>query len=343
MRLEDFDYNLPDGFIAQKPVEPRDHSKLMVLDKKTEEIEDRKFYDIIDYFKKGDVLVRNSTKVIPARLLGNKKTGGAAEIFLLNRIDVNNWECLVRPGRRLKEGTKVYFGDDDILVAEIIKRKKNGNRIVKFEYNGIFEEVLDKLGEMPLPPYITRKLKEDEEGKYQTVYAKKGESVAAPTAGLHFTEKLLEKIAKKGVEIVDLYLKVGLGTFRPVKTDKIEDHDMHEEQYEVPEESAKIINKAKKDGRRIISVGTTSLRTLESAVDEKGDLIAKRDSTDIFIYPGYEFKMVDAIITNFHLPKSTLVMLVSAFAGKDFTFRAYEKAVKERYRFFSFGDAMFIK
>ncbi|OQY08713.1 MAG: tRNA preQ1(34) S-adenosylmethionine ribosyltransferase-isomerase QueA [Fusobacteriia bacterium 4572_132] len=339
MKLTEYDYNLPEEFIAQEPVSPRDSSKLMVLNKEKETIEHKHFYDIIDYLKKGDLLVMNSTKVIPARLMGRKKTGGFAEIFLLNRIDINNWECLVRPGRRLKEGTKVYFGKNK-LIATIIKRKENGNRVVAFEYDGIFEEILDELGEMPLPPYIKAELKEKD--RYQTVYAQKGESVAAPTAGLHFTQELLTKIKEKGVEIAEVFLEVGLGTFRPVKTENVLEHQMHEEKYEVPVDAAEKINRAKREGRRVIAVGTTSVRTLESASEKKNEIIAKKESTDIFIYPGYEFKIVDAIITNFHLPKSTLIMLISAFAKKDFIFEAYEKAIKDKYRFFSFGDAMFI-
>ncbi|BDU50248.1 tRNA preQ1(34) S-adenosylmethionine ribosyltransferase-isomerase QueA [Haliovirga abyssi] len=339
MKTTDFEYNLPEELIAQVPIYPRDSSRLMVVDKETEKIENKIFSDIIDYLDEGDLLVRNSTKVIPARLIGNKETGAVVEIFLLNRLDINRWECLVRPGKRVKIGQKIIFKDDS-LTAKVIEIKEDGNRIVEFEYNGVFEEVLDNLGEMPLPPYIKEKLKDA--NRYQTVYAKKGESVAAPTAGLHFTDELLKKIKAKGIEIVDVFLEVGLGTFRPVKAENILEHNMHEEKFEIPIESANKINAAKKEGKRVIAVGTTSVRTLESAANN-GKVMAGENSTKIFIYPGYKFKMVDALITNFHLPKSTLLMLVSAFSNRELMLRAYENAVDEKYRFFSFGDAMFIK
>lgn len=340
MKVTDYDYHLPEELIAQTPVEPRDSSKLLVVDRKNHKLEDKIFRDVIDYFKEGDVLVRNSTKVIPARLFGQKETGGILEVFLLKRIELDTWEVLLRPAKKLKLGQVLYFGENKELKAELLEIREDGNRILKFYFDGVFEEVLDKLGQMPLPPYIRERL--EEKDRYQTVYAQKGESVAAPTAGLHFTEELFAKLKEKGVEIVDVYLEVGLGTFRPVQVDDVLDHKMHSELYEVPAESADIINRAKAEGRRVIAVGTTSIRTLESAVGKDGKVEAKKDDTEIFIYPGYEFKVVDALITNFHLPKSTLLMLVSALAGKDFIFEAYEKAVKDKYRFFSFGDAMFI-
>lgn len=340
MKIIEYDYNLPEELIAQSPLEPRDSSRLMILNREKQEIEHKKFYNIIDYFQKGDLLVRNSTKVIPARLFGQKETGGILEVFLLKRIDLNKWEVLLKPAKKLKLEQILYFGENKELKATLIEIKDDGNRILSFEYEGIFEEILDRLGQMPLPPYIGEKLKEKD--RYQTVYAQKGESVAAPTAGLHFTKELFKKLEEKGVEIVDVYLEVGLGTFRPVQVDDIKDHKMHSETFEVPEESANKINKAKKEGRRIIAIGTTSVRTIESAVNENGEVEAKKDDTSIFIYPGYKFNFIDGLITNFHLPKSTLLMLVSALASKDFIFRAYEKAVEEKYRFFSFGDAMFI-
>lgn len=338
MKLSDYDYHLPEELIAQTPVYPRDSSRLMVLNKKEKSIENKKFSDITDYLKKGDLLVVNSTRVIPARLIGKKDNGVIIEIFLLKRIDKERWECLVKPGKRLKIGSEVFIGDE--LSAVIEEIKDDGNRVVKFKFDGIFEEVISKIGEMPLPPYIKEKLKEKE--RYQTVYAKNGESVAAPTAGLHFTEELLQKIKDMGIEIAEVFLDVGLGTFRPVKTENLLEHKMHEESYFVPEEAAEKIKRAKSEGRRVVAVGTTSVRTIESAAKETGEVIAGRAVTDIFIYPGYKFKVTDAMITNFHLPKSTLLMLISAFAEKEFIFEAYEKAVKERYRFFSFGDAMFI-
>lgn len=339
-KLHDYDYHLPEELIGQEPREPRDHARLMLVDKTNKKIEHKHFYDIIDYLQEGDILVRNSTKVIPARLFGHKETGGVLEILLIKRINLDTWECLLKPAKKLKLGQKLYVGQNSELVAELIEIKDDGNRVLKFSYEGAFEEVLDRLGNMPLPPYIVEALKEKE--RYQTVYAQRGESVAAPTAGLHFTKELLEKIEKKGIKIVDIFLEVGLGTFRPVQTEDVLDHKMHEEVFEIPQEAADIINKGKTEGRRIISVGTTSTRALESSVDENGKVIAQKASTDIFIYPGYEFKVVDALITNFHLPKSTLLMLVSAFSSRDFMLSVYETAVKEEYHFFSFGDAMFI-
>lgn len=339
-KLHDYDYHLPEELIGQEPREPRDHARLMLVDKTNKKIEHKHFYDIIDYLQEGDILVRNSTKVIPARLFGHKETGGVLEILLIKRINLDTWECLLKPAKKLKLGQKLYVGQNSELVAELIEIKDDGNRVLKFTYEGAFEEVLDKLGNMPLPPYIVETLKEKE--RYQTVYAQRGESVAAPTAGLHFTKELLEKIEKKGIKIVDIFLEVGLGTFRPVQTEDVLDHKMHEEIFEIPQEAADIINKGKAEGRRIISVGTTSTRALESSVDENGKVIAQKASTDIFIYPEYEFKVIDALITNFHLPKSTLLMLVSAFSSREFMLSVYETAVKEKYHFFSFGDAMFI-
>lgn len=338
--LSDYDFFLPDNLIGQSPREPRDHSKLMLINKKNNSIEHKHFFDIVDYLKAGDVLVRNSTKVIPARIFGHKDTGGVLEILLIKRIDIDTWECLLKPAKKLKLNQKVYIGQNNELVAELLEIKEDGNRVLKFYYKGTFEENLDKLGNMPLPPYITENLKD--KSRYQTVYAIKGESVAAPTAGLHFTDELLKKIADKGVEIVDVFLEVGLGTFRPVQTENVLEHKMHEEIFEIPEESANIINKARSEGRRIISVGTTATRALESSVDENGKLIAQRKDTGIFIYPGYKFKIVDALITNFHLPKSTLLMLVSALYEREKMLEIYKIAIQEKYHFFSFGDAMFI-
>ena len=338
MKLSDYDYYLPEELIAQTPVYPRDSSRLMVLNKTEKRIENKRFSDITDYLKKGDLLVVNSTRVIPARLIGKKDNGVIIEIFLLKRVDSERWECLVKPGKRLKVGSEVFIGEE--LSAVIEEIKEDGNRVVRFKFNGIFEEVISKIGEMPLPPYIREKLKEKD--RYQTVYAKEGESVAAPTAGLHFTTELLQKIKDMGIEVAEVFLDVGLGTFRPVKTENLLEHKMHEESYFVPDEAAEKIKKAKSEGRRVIAVGTTSVRTIESAARESGEVESGRAVTDIFIYPGYQFKVTDAMITNFHLPKSTLLMLISAFADKEFIFRAYENAVEERYRFFSFGDAMFI-
>lgn len=339
MNIAEFDFDLPEELIAQHAVNPRDHSKLLVLNKEKKEIEHKRFYNIIDYLKKDDVLVINRTKVIPARLYGRKDTGTVLECFLLKRYDLYTWEVLLKPAKRLKIGQKIVFSEN-MLEAELIEIKSDGNRVLKFNYKGNFEEILDKLGEMPLPPYITEKL--EDKDRYQTVYAKEGESVAAPTAGLHFTEELLEKIKEKGIIIAEVFLDVGLGTFRPVQTENIHEHIMHSEKYWVPKETAEIVNNAKRKGNRVIAVGTTSVRTLESSVNEKGELIENESETSIFIYGDYKFKIVDAIITNFHLPKSTLIMLISAFGGKEFVFSAYEEAVGEKYRFYSFGDSMFI-
>ena len=340
MKVSDFNYNLPEELIAQTPIQKRDESRLMVLDKTNKTIEHKVFKDILDYLKPGDCLVRNNTKVIPARLYGIKEdTGVNVEFLLLNRIEGDIWEVMVHPGRRLKKGVKVTFGDG-LLKAEILEQMENGNRKVKFEYKGIFNEILDQIGLMPLPPYIKERLKDKD--RYQTVYAKYEGSAAAPTAGLHFTDELLEKIKAKGVEIANVTLHVGIGTFRPVKVENIEDHEMHSEHYYIKQEDADKINNARKNGGRIISVGTTSCRVLESVADENGFVKEVEGDTSIFIYPGYKFKCIDCLITNFHLPESTLIMLVSTLAGKDFVMSAYEEAVKERYRFFSFGDAMFI-
>jgi len=341
MKVSDFDFYLPEELIAQHPLEKRDESRLMVLDKKTGEIEHKRFYDIIDYLNKGDTLVLNNTRVMPARLIGEKEnTGGKIEFLLLKRVEGDKWECLAKPGKSAREGRRFTFGNG-ILKAEVIEVLENGNRIVEFYYEGIFEQVLDSLGEMPLPPYIHEKLEDKE--RYQTVYSKEKGSAAAPTAGLHFTKELLKKIKDKGVNIVYLTLHVGLGTFRPVKVENIENHNMHSEFYMLSEESAKIINETKKRGNRVISVGTTSTRTLETIGDENGMVKEQSGWTNIFIYPGYKFKVVDNLITNFHLPESTLIMLVSTLAGKENVMNAYNIAVKEKYRFFSFGDAMFIK
>ena len=340
MNLHDFYYDLPEELIAQDPLTNRSSSRLMVLDKKTGRTEHRIFKDIIEYLNPGDCLVINDTKVIPARLLGVKEdTGANVEVFLLKRHSMDVWETLVKPGKKLKEGAFVSFANG-LLRAQIIKVLEDGSRLVKFIYDGIFEEILDKLGEMPLPPYITHKLKDKD--RYQTVYAKYEGSVAAPTAGLHFTNELLEKIKDKGVDIAYVTLHVGLGTFRPVKAKEVTEHKMHSESYIIPKETADKINATKKNGGRVICVGTTSVRTLESASLDDGTVIAKEDDTSIFIYPGYKFKVVDGLITNFHLPESTLVMLVSAFAGRENVLNAYQNAVDLKYRFFSFGDAMII-
>ena len=340
MKVSDFNYNLTQELIAQVPIKNRDESRLMVLDKKNKTIEHKIFKDIINYLKPGDCLVRNNTKVIPARLYGIKEeTGINVEFLLLNRIEGDYWEVMVRPGRRLKEGTKVIFGNG-ILQAEILEIMNGGNRKVKFTYEGIFNEILDKIGLMPLPPYIHEKLKEKD--RYQTVYAKYEGSAAAPTAGLHFTNELLEEIRQKGIDIANVTLHVGIGTFRPVKEENVEEHAMHTEHFYIKQEDVEKINKAKKKGHRIIAVGTTSCRVLESIADENGYVKPIEADTGIFIYPGYKFKCIDGLITNFHLPESTLIMLVSALAGKDYIMHAYEEAVKEKYRFFSFGDAMAI-
>ena len=340
MKVEDFNYELPEELIAQTPIEKRDESRLMVLNREKQTIEHKTFKDIINYLEPGDCLVRNNTKVIPARLYGKKATGAKIEFLLLNRIEGDIWECIVRPGHKLKPGTEVEFGDG-ILKATILDVMEGGTRKVVFQYEGIFNEILDKIGLMPLPPYIHETLKEKD--RYQTVYAKYEGSAAAPTAGLHFTEALFNEIKEKGVEIANVTLHVGIGTFRPVKVENVEEHHMHSEHFYIKQEDADKINKAKQNGKRIIAVGTTSCRVLETIADEKGMVKPTEGDTQIFIYPGYQFKCLDGLITNFHLPQSTLLMLVSALAGKDYIMRAYNEAVKEKYRFFSFGDAMFIK
>lgn len=340
MKTSDFYYDLPEELIAQDPLADRSASRLLHLDRETGEIQHTDFKHITRYLNPGDCLVINDTKVIPARLYGSKVgTDAGIEILLLKRKGDNVWETLVKPGKKAKPGTVISFGDG-LLTGEVIDVVEEGNRLIRFHYEGIFEEILDKLGEMPLPPYITHKL--EDKNRYQTVYAKNEGSAAAPTAGLHFTEELLEEIRRMGVNIAHVTLHVGLGTFRPVKVDDVEKHHMHSEFYVVEEDQAKLINDTKKNGGRIISVGTTSCRTLESAADEDGNLQAKSGWTEIFIYPGYQFKIIDGLITNFHLPESTLLMLVSALAGKENIMKAYEEAVRERYRFFSFGDAMLV-
>lgn len=341
MKTSDFKYNLPEELIAQVPISDRSSSKLMVLDKKTGQIEHKIFKNIVDYLHEGDCLVLNDTRVIPARLIGEKEgTGGKIEFLLLKRNDDDTWETLVKPGKKAKIGSRFSFGQGK-LIAQVKEILDDGSRIVKFEYNGIFEEILDELGNMPLPPYITEKL--DDKDRYQTVYSKHKGSAAAPTAGLHFTEELLEQIRNKGVDMAFVTLHVGLGTFRPVKVDDVDSHKMHSEFYSVSKEAADKINKAKENSKRIICVGTTSCRTLESVADENGHIEEKNGWTDIFIYPGYKFKIVDNLITNFHLPESTLIMLVSALSDKEKILNAYDVAVENRYRFFSFGDAMFLK
>ena len=341
MKTSDFYYDLPEELIAQDPLEDRSASRLLVLNKETGEIVHTIFKNIKNYLRKGDCLVLNDTKVIPARLIGEKEqSGGKIEFLLLKKISLDTWEIIVKPGKKAREGARVSFGGG-LLTAEVEKVLPDGNRIVKFFYDGVFENVLDKLGQMPLPPYITHTLKD--KNRYQTVYAKNNGSAAAPTAGLHFTKELLAEISKMGVSIAYLTLHVGLGTFRPVKVDDVENHVMHSEYYNIDEKNAEIINNAKKNGGRIISVGTTSTRVLETVADESGFVKAKSGETKIFIYPPYKYKIVDALITNFHLPESTLLMLVSALAGKDNIDRAYKQAVEMKYRFFSFGDAMFIE
>ena len=340
MRKEDFYFDLPEELIAQDPLEDRSSSRLLVLDKETGKVEHHVFREIIDYLQEGDCLVINDTKVIPARLIGSKiGTDAKIEVLLLKRKENDVWETLVKPGKKAKVGTRISFGDG-LLVGEVVDIVEEGNRLIHFEYEGIFEEILDQLGQMPLPPYITHQL--EDKNRYQTVYAKHSGSAAAPTAGLHFTPELLKEIEEKGVQIARVTLHVGLGTFRPVKVDNILEHHMHSEFYQIDEEAAEKINRAKESGHRVICVGTTSCRTIESAADKNGKLHATNGWTEIFIYPGYEFKVLDCLITNFHLPESTLVMLVSALAGREQVLSAYEEAVKEKYRFFSFGDAMFI-
>lgn len=341
MKTSDFYYDLPEELIAQDPLEDRSSSRLMILDKETGKTEHHVFREIIDELNPGDCLVINDTKVIPARLIGTKEdTGAKIEVLLLKRGADDVWETLVKPGKKARPGARISFGDG-LLVGEVMDVVEEGNRLIHFEYEGIFEEILDQLGQMPLPPYITHQL--EDKNRYQTVYAKHSGSAAAPTAGLHFTPELLKEIEEKGVQIARVTLHVGLGTFRPVKVDNILEHHMHSEFYQIEEEAAEKINRAKESGHRVICVGTTSCRTIESAADKNGKLHATNGWTEIFIYPGYEFKVLDCLITNFHLPESTLVMLVSALAGREQVLSAYEEAVKEKYRFFSFGDAMFIK
>lgn len=341
LKTSDFYYDLPKELIAQDPLEDRSSSRLLVLHRKSGRVEHRVFTDIVEYLKPGDCLVRNNTKVIPARLYGTRvDTGATIELLLLKRMENDVWETLVKPGKKARQGVVISFGDG-ILTGEIIDVKEDGNRLIQFRYEGIFEEILDQLGQMPLPPYITHQL--EDKNRYQTVYAKHSGSAAAPTAGLHFTPELLEEIKAEGVEIAHVTLHVGLGTFRPVKADDILDHHMHSEFYRIEASEAEKINRAKESGHRVICVGTTSCRTVESAADENGKLKECSGWTEIFIYPGYKFKVLDCLITNFHLPESTLIMLVSALAGREHVLAAYEEAVKERYRFFSFGDAMFIE
>ena len=341
MKKSDFYYELPEELIAQHPVEPRDHSRLMVVDRKTGEIEHRHFYDVIDYLEPGDCLVVNDTRVLPARIYGIKEeTGAVVEFLLLNNKGDDVWESIAGPGKRAKKGTRFSFSDD-LLKAEVVNVLENGNRLIHFEYSGNFYEILDRIGQMPLPPYITEKLEDSE--RYQTVYSKNIGSAAAPTAGLHFTDELLEKIKAKGIRVARVTLHVGLGTFRPVKTDDITQHTMHSEHYWLPKETAELINEAHENHKRVIAVGTTSCRTLESVATFKEKIEEAEGWTDIFIYPGYEFKCIDGLITNFHLPESTLIMLVSAFCGYENTMNFYKKAVEEKYRFFSFGDAAFLR
>ncbi len=341
MKRQDFYFDLPEELIAQDPLEDRSSSRLLVLDKETGETSHHIFKEIVDYLNPGDCLVINDTKVIPARLIGAREgTGAKIEVLLLKRKENNVWETLVKPGKKARPGTRIVFGEG-LLVGEVIDVVEEGNRLIKFEYEGIFEEILDQLGQMPLPPYITHQL--EDKNRYQTVYAKHTGSAAAPTAGLHFTPELLKQIEEKGVDIARVTLHVGLGTFRPVKVDDILEHHMHSEFYHIDAEAAEKINRAKDNGGRVICVGTTSCRTVESAADESGRLRECSGWTEIFIYPGYKFKILDALITNFHLPESTLIMLVSALAGREHVLHAYQEAIRERYRFFSFGDAMFIK
>ena len=336
MKTSDFDYYLPEELIAQTPVEPRDSSRLLVYERDSDKVSHQQFSDLIKFLRKGDVLVRNNTKVLPARLFAHTVNGGKVEILLLKRLNLTDWEVMVKPGKKAKPGVELILSDQ-LSLKVLSTVEESGTRLVSFKYDGVFEDIISRLGEMPLPPYITEKLKDQK--RYQTVYAKVDGSAAAPTAGLHFTDQLIQKIKAMGVEIVDVLLHVGLGTFRPVKEDDISNHHMHEEYYEISEESASIINKAKREGRRIIAVGTTSVRTLESAADENGFVKATKDNTQIFLYPPYRFKCVDGLITNFHLPKSTLIMLVSCLSSREKTLELYNLAVKEKYRFFSFGDA----
>ena len=339
MKTSDFDYYLPEELIAQTPVEPRDTSRMLVFDRQNDNVEHKHFYDILDYLKEGDVLVRNNTKVLPARMFAYTPNGAKVEVLLLKRFNLNEWEVLVKPGKKARVGAKLTLNEE--LSLEVIANvEETGSRIVRFEFDGVFEDIISRIGEMPLPPYITEKL--NDQSRYQTVYAKTQGSAAAPTAGLHFTDELIKKIKDKGVEIVDVLLHVGLGTFRPVKVEDVTTHHMHSEYYEISEQSARIINKAKSEGRRVIAVGTTSVRTLESAAQDNGLVKAVKGDTEIFIYPPYKFKCVDALITNFHLPKSTLLMLVSSLSTRERILEIYNQAVQEKYRFFSFGDCMFI-
>ncbi|MEI3504391.1 MAG: tRNA preQ1(34) S-adenosylmethionine ribosyltransferase-isomerase QueA [Anaerovoracaceae bacterium] len=349
MHINDFDYELPEELIAQKPADKRDASRLLVVHRETGETEHKHFYDILEYLNEGDCLVLNNSKVLPARLYGIKEgTGAKVEFLLIKRIDGDRWETMVRPGKRLKPGDSVMFSEDPLLKADIIDYGNDGTRIVEFSYDGIFMERLEEIGSMPLPPYIERQSENEDRDRYQTVYCREEGSVAAPTAGLHFTEELLEKARAKGVELAYVTLHVGIGTFRPVKCENIEDHSMHFEEYHIDEKTAEIINRAKAEGRRVISVGTTSTRTVESAAyfDEEKDCWQVRsgeNSTGIFIYPGYEFRIIDSLITNFHLPKSTLLMLISALYDREKILEVYQEAIREKYRFFSYGDAMFIE
>lgn len=344
MKLTDFDYMLPEELIAQHPADKRENSRMMVLDRAAGTIEHKHFYDIIDYLRPGDLMVLNDSKVIPARIFGFKeKTGGKVEVLLTKRLEGDVWEAMVRPGRRLKTGTVISFSDEKKFRAEVIGFGEDGTRHLKFDYDGIWNELLDEFGQIPLPPYIDRENESEDKDRYQTVYCKYEGSVAAPTAGLHFTEEILQKLKEKGVELAFVTLHVGIGTFRPVKEEEIEDHPMHYEEYSIDEETAEKINRAKREGRRVISVGTTSTRTVESAAGEDGFVRAGQRSTKLFIYPPvYRFKVVDALLTNFHLPKSTLIMLISAFYDREKILEAYEEAVRQRYRFFSYGDCMLI-
>ena len=339
MKTSDFNFDLPQELIAQTPIEKRDTSRLLVLNKKTGEVEHKHFYDLPAYLKPGDCLVLNNSRVLPARLIGRRSGGGACEVLLLIDRGENVWECLVRPGKKLRAGARITFGDGE-LTAEVVGEVEGGNRLVRFDYEGIFLETLEHLGKMPLPPYIKEELEDSE--RYQTVYSKVVGSAAAPTAGLHFTEELLKKVQNMGVKVCYVTLHVGLGTFRPVKSENLDEHEMHSEYCVISQETAEIINQTKRDGGRVICVGTTSCRTIESWANDDGSVEAKAGWTNIFIYPGYQFKVLDCLVTNFHLPESTLIMLVSALAGRDNVMNAYQQAVQERYRFFSFGDAMFI-
>jgi len=340
MKTKDFWYDLPEELIAQTPLEKRDTSRLLVMDRKTGEVQHRHFYDILGYLREGDCLVMNDSRVLPARLLGHRPSGGAVEVLLLRELGEKRWECLCKPGRKMQVGSEVVFGDGE-LTATVLEVREDGNRVIEFHYDGIFLEVLERLGKMPLPPYIKAELQDQE--RYQTVYSRELGSAAAPTAGLHFTKELLEKLREKGVDLAFVTLHVGLGTFRPVKAESISEHHMHSELCMISDETAKKLNAARARGGRIVCVGTTSCRTLESLAQPDGSFVAGSKWTDIFIYPGYQFRAMDALITNFHLPESTLVMLVSAFAGREHVLHAYETAVKEKYRFFSFGDAMLIE